>query len=204
LIENGLGWAESPAYGGWGGRYLLYQSYGETRPSWTNNRESRDTVTADNGYTDTSDMATIWRWREHYQNDFAARMDWCVADDVSKANHNPIAVLNGDRTKDVLQIAAPAGSTVTLSAAGSKDPDGDGVMYSWFVYREASGGFGRQNLTLSSTEGETTSLALDAGEGRGGFGQRRGVGGIHVILSVQDRGTPSLWSYRRAIIRTER
>lgn len=26
LINNGLGWAESPAWGGWGGRYVLYQA----------------------------------------------------------------------------------------------------------------------------------------------------------------------------------
>ena len=33
-------------------------------------------------------------------------MDWCVADDFKKANHNPIAVLNGDRTKNVVDITA--------------------------------------------------------------------------------------------------
>ena len=25
-----------------------------------------------------SDQATIWRWREAFQHDFAARMDWTV------------------------------------------------------------------------------------------------------------------------------
>ena len=44
LIDNGLGWHVSPAYGGWGGRYSLYQSYAESRPIWTNNQDSRDTV----------------------------------------------------------------------------------------------------------------------------------------------------------------
>jgi len=207
LIDNGLGWSESPAYGGWGGRYSLYQSYGDTRPSWTNNRESRDTVTADNGVTETSDMATIWRWREHYQNDFAARMDWCVTDDYAKANHNPIAVLNGDTTRNVLQIEAPAGSTVTLSAAGSKDPDGNRLTYSWFIYNEAGGGFGgfggRPTNQLSSTEGESTSLVLSTGGRRGRGGRGGGGGGTHVILVVQDDGTPTLWSYRRAIIRAQ-
>ena len=80
LIDNGLGWAASPAYGGWGGRYVLYRCYGEARPIWTNVDDARDTVTADNGATCTSAQATIWRWREAYQHDFAARMDWCVAD----------------------------------------------------------------------------------------------------------------------------
>ena len=30
LINNGLGWHLSPSCGGWGGRYALYQAYGET------------------------------------------------------------------------------------------------------------------------------------------------------------------------------
>jgi hypothetical protein len=29
LINNGLGWYVSPSYGGWGGRYDLFQSYAE-------------------------------------------------------------------------------------------------------------------------------------------------------------------------------
>ena len=99
LVQNGLSWHLSPAHGGWGGRYQLYQAYGEAHPIWTNNQDSRDTVTADNGQTATSDPATIWRWREHFQHDFAARMDWCVTDDFRKANHNPIAILNGDTTR---------------------------------------------------------------------------------------------------------
>ena len=32
LIDRGLGWDLSPAYGGWGGRYALYQPAGEARP----------------------------------------------------------------------------------------------------------------------------------------------------------------------------
>ena len=82
-----------PACGGWGGRYALYQAHGETRPIWTNNQESRDTLRADNGQTECTDMATIWRWREAYQNDFAARMDWCATGERKKANHAPEAIV---------------------------------------------------------------------------------------------------------------
>jgi len=133
LIHNGLGWHVSPAFGGWGGRYALYQAYGETRPIWTNNQDSRDTVTAANGQTQCNDMATIWRGREHFQHDFAARMDWCVAAEYKQANHNPVAVLNGDSTKRVLEITAKPGETVVLSAAGSRDPDGDALDPRWWI-----------------------------------------------------------------------
>lgn len=197
LINNGLGWHISPAYGGWGGRYALYHAYGETRPIWTNNQDSRDTVTADNGQTQCTDMATIWRWREHFQHDFAARMDWCVSDDYKKANHNPVAVLNGDTTKRVLELTVKPGETVTLSAEGTHDPDGDAIELRWWIYPEAStlrDARGHQfpsNISLSNASGLTTRLTAPA---------VKQPATIHIILEVHDRGTPSLWAYRRAVI----
>ncbi len=189
LVDNGLGWRLSPAYGGWGGRYALYQSYAETRPIWTNNIDSRDTVTADDGRSYTSDMATIWRWREHFQHDFAARMDWCVAAEYDEANHNPGAVLNGDTTRGIVEVEATPGETVTLSAAGSSDPDGDVVTTSWFVYPEA--GSHRGDVALSATTGATTRMVAPA---------VKGPETVHVILQVEDQGEPHLFAYRRAIV----
>ena len=100
LIDNGLASAMSPAFGGWGGRYVWRQPRGEPRPFWTQggdsypgNDSSRDTVTVE-GRAYTSDQATIWRWRTAFQNDFAARMDWTIAE-RAQANHNPTVVVNG-------------------------------------------------------------------------------------------------------------
>lgn len=192
LIDNGLGWHLSPSYGGWGGRYALYHCYGETRPIWTNNQDSRDTVTAGNGKTETSDPATIWRWREHFQHDFAARMDWCVARNFKDANHNPVAVLNGNTTKEVLQISAKAGQTIQLSAAGSKDPDQHRLEHSWHIYREAGTFAGEAKLSAST--GEATSLRAP---------EVKKPETIHVILEVRDDGEPALWAYRRAVIQVQ-
>jgi len=197
LINNGLGWHHSPAWGGWGGRYVLYRAHGETRPIWTNNHDSRDTVTSDNGKTECTDMATIWRWREHFQHDFAARMDWCVAEDFATANHNPIPALNGDKTKRVLEVTAQSGDTVVLSAEGTADPDGDGIELRWWIYPEAStlrDAKGRQfppELRLSDERGVRTALVAPV---------VRKPETIHVILEAQDRGTPNLFAYRRAAI----
>ncbi len=189
LINNGLGWHVSPAYGGWGGRYALYQGYGETRPIWTNNQDSRDTATSDDGQNQTTDMATIWRWREHFQNDLAARMDWCVADDFNKANHNPVAVLNGDTTKRVLEISAKPGETIKLSTAGSRDPDGQELTTSWFVYREAGSFTGE--VQLINATGESTSFVAPT---------VKQPATIHVILQLADAGMPRLFAYRRAVV----
>ena len=188
LINNGLGWNVSPAYGGWGGRYVLYQPSGEPRKIWTNNSDSRDTVTADSGQTVTSDQATIWRWREQYQNDFAARMNWCIAADFTNANHNPIAVLNGDHTKNVLTMSATNGAMVALSAEGTSDPDGNAVRVTWWVYPEAGNISG---ATLTTTNALKTEVRLP---------QIKRAGKLHVILQVEDDGNPHLFAYRRAII----
>jgi hypothetical protein len=189
LIDHGLGWATSPAFGGWGGRYVLYQPLSETRPIWTNHQGSRDTVTADNGKTETTDQATIWRWREHFQNDFAARMNWCVADEFAKANHNPQPVLNGDSTKNVITLQAKGGTEVALSAEGTRDPDENAVRITWWIYPEA--GSLRGNATLTATEGLTTKVQLPAATK---------PGTLHVILQAEDDGTPHLFAYRRAIL----
>lgn len=200
LIGNGLGWSVRPAFGGWGGRYALYRPHGETRPIWTNNQESRDTVTADNGQTECTDMATVWRWREHFQHDFAARMDWCVADDFKKANHNPVPVLNGDKTRNVVEITAQAGETVTLSAEGTGDPDGHAVETRWWIYEEAGSLVDPRtrrlpaSVKLSADHGATTSLVVPT---------LPKPATVHVILEARDNGTPNLWAYRRAVVKIE-
>lgn len=192
LINNGLGWSVSPSYGGWGGRYAFFHAYGESRSIWTNNQDSRDRVIFDpaTGHSECTDQATIWRWREHYQHDFAARMDWCVATDYAKANHNPIAVLNGDKTKNIIEMNAKAGSTVQLTASGSSDPDQHEVTKAWFIYKEAGNYNGNEPL-LSATSGDTSTFTAPKTD--------KAVK-IHVILQLTDKGTPSLTAYRRAII----
>jgi Protein of unknown function (DUF1593) len=69
----------------------LIQAYGQVRPNLLlfSRVTSQDTVDGVDGKQYTSDQSTIWRWREGYQNDFAARMDWTIAD-YSHANHNPL------------------------------------------------------------------------------------------------------------------
>jgi hypothetical protein len=185
LIGNGLGSAVIPSYGGWGGRYVLHQAYGEVRPIWTNTRDSRDTVVAD-GRSWTCDQATIWRWREAYQHDFAARMDWCVADAFEKANHNPVAALQGDTSKAVAQIRVKAGQRVTLSAAGTRDPDGNKVSYRWFIYKEA----GTVNDPVEIEDSTSPDASFVAP--RTAIGTNDDPPVLHVILEVKDDGEPAV------------
>jgi len=139
LIDNGLVAYMSPSFGGWGGRYIWRQPWLESRPYWTNGRSSRDTVVGTDGKNYTSDQATIWRWRQAYMHDFAARMEWTIAD-VAHANHNPSVVVNGQQGKAPLAIEARVGTPVTLDATGTTDPDGNTLQYAWFFYPEAGTG----------------------------------------------------------------
>jgi hypothetical protein len=189
LINNGLGWYISPAYGGWGGRYELYRSYAEKDKIWTSSIHSQDEITLPDGHKEASNQATIWRWRKTYQYDFAARMDWNITSDFNKANHNPVIILNGNAGKSIARANVKAGDQVTLSAERSKDPDGDNLNFRWFIYREAGSFTG--TLDLNNPDAKEISFfmpALDKGES------------LHIILEVKDSGSPPLFSFRRIIL----
>jgi len=190
LIPNGLAAHRSPAFGGWGGRYRLAQPAGETRPIWTNDD---DRVTGVDGEVYTSNQATIWRWREAYQHDLAARIDWSAGPERTAANHNPVALLNGTRGTEPLFLDVAPGREIYLSAEGSHDPDSrDTITWTWWVYPEAGTYSGSVSLREEEAEQAIISIPDDAAGTT-----------IHVILEVKDDGTPALRSYRRAVLQVQ-
>ena len=120
-------------------------------------------------------------------------MDWCVAAKFNQVNHNPVAILNGDRSKQIVKIITKSRDNIKLTAVGSSDPDDNKISSSWMIYREVSTSSNGVKLTqLHSLE---TILTLP--QFVGGSSKNRT---IHVILTIEDNGTPSLTAYRRAII----
>ena len=205
LVDNGLASFMSPTYGGWGGRYVWRQPHGEGRPLWTQGGDSypgrdssRDTVVGADGQTYTSDQATIWRWRQAFQHDFAARMDWTMQD-VSEANHNPDVVVNGTPGRAPLIVEATVGRPVTLDAAGTSDRDGDELTYAWFFYPEAGTGIPGQPVAAFPPKLPSRIVLENAGTSKATVvPQAEGI--AHVVLVVEDDGSPTLTSYRRVII----
>jgi hypothetical protein len=209
LIDNGLNAWRRPDWGGWGGRYIYRTPRAETHPVWTQGGDmfdrvtSQDTVRGADGREHTSDQATIWRWREAFQNDFAARMDWTI-EDFAHANHNPVVIVNGDESKEPLVIDAQVGETVTLDGSRTSDPDSQRLHFSWFHYGEA--GVADGNLSGVKIEGAQSAVArvtatdICRPKWIPGFRGCSGSGVAHIILAVTDEGSPSLTSYRRVIM----
>jgi hypothetical protein len=209
LIPNGLNDPEHPDHGGWGGRYELYQpEYStldikgftggvpvdpEPRAIWTNAPDKyipyiynetgravrKDTVVFNNN------KATLFRWRDDFQNDFAARMDWCT-EEYSEANHSPIPMLEHPD-----QITVKSGEAFVLDATGTSDPDGDNLSYLWFQYPEA--GSYKQLIRFDPAENlyripRLIAPVVEKPET------------AHFILKVTDKGNPPLARYKRVIV----
>lgn len=201
LVNNGLNSPEHPNWGGWGGRYERYLPktekwfyQPETRPIWTN---VQDEVLGKDGEWHTTNHATIWRWREAYQNDFAARMDWTVKP-YEEANHPPVVKLDHPAF-----IKAKQGERVDLSAVGTTDPDGDLLSYEWFCYEEP----GTRGMSSSDSGVKHEIVGFDHQKAWLRVKSSRvmppGTGTMHIILAVTDHGTPRLTRYKRVIIDVE-
>jgi hypothetical protein len=182
LIPTGMNDPMHPDWGSWGGRYGVRDDFFRHVPTYYG-PNVRDTW---NGTTNRDN--TLARWAADLQNDFRARMDWCVKP-FSEANHSPVAVLNSDRTRKILEMEVRAGASVDLSAEGSSDPDGDKLYFEWIPYPEAGGFPGEFNLGQADSINCHVRIPVEAA----GYD-------LHVILAVRDHGKPPLVNYRRAIL----
>lgn len=195
VYPNGLNDPDQIDQGGWGGRFSFTKHKGIRSMSEVAkiNKEAEPQYDPYYMFGNTSEKATaIKRWSEGYNNDFAARMDWSITSKFEDANHHPIAVLNGDKSRQVLEMTASVGSTIKLSAAGSTDPDGNSLTYSWSFYDKPSSYDRAVSIINNSSSIATVKIPENAG------GKT-----IHIILEVHDNGTPNLYAYRRMIVNVQ-
>ena len=180
LIPTGLNEPEQPAWGSWAGRYGCRDGFPGKCYYWANQTDNWQ------GTTNRDNM--LRRWATHLQNDFRARLDWCVKP-FNQANHPPLVVLNGLEGNACLRLSAEAGSALKLDASATRDPDGDHLTYQWFVYPEA--GTYRGHVTIEGTNAAIATVRIP--------GDASGQS-IHVIVAVTDTGQPPLTRYRRAVL----
>ena len=160
-IPVGLRSLEHPGYGGWGGRFV---KEGRSKNTWRGARDDGD------------GGKPIWRWAEAFQNDWAARADWCVKP-PAEANHPPKPKVAGPLDRTVRP-----GQKITLSAAGSTDPDGDKLTHKWWQY---------DDVDTATTKIKIANASFVVPDEPGKT--------IHVILETTDDGDPPLTRYQRII-----
>lgn len=192
VYPNGLNDPDQIDQGGWGGRFDFKKQAGirsmSEVPKIRKDGETR--FDPYHMYGNTPEKAkAIKRWSKGYDNDFAARMEWSVTSQYEDANHHPVAVVNGDESRKVLEVTAAPGSTVTLDTKGSSDPDKDALNYAWSFYKEPSSYDGDVKIEHASSSTASVSIPSNA-SGKN----------IHVILELHDDGAPNLYNYRRVII----
>jgi len=201
LLRNGLSDPEYPHYGGWGGRFLRKKTlnpkcfsarYTKAQAKYRDFRMltgAGDTWRCLDTTYSSSHWAALFRWREAFQHDFAARMDWSMTSDRAGANHNPRAAFRGEVGDEIIHLTAAPGDIVRLSAAGSTDPDGDNVSYHWFYYPEPGAAEG--DIEIAATNALETSFVAPEVDRPEEF---------HFVLEVVDDGRHRLYSYRRIIV----
>jgi hypothetical protein len=179
LVSAALGLNDplSPTQGSWGSRF---KQMGEQFPE---------------NYFHTCGIdreEALERWIPAAKRSFMNRLQYSQKP-PSAVNHEPIALLNDDKSTKVLNIKGKPGTQVDLDASASQDPDNDSLSFHWFIYNQAGTYDGEVNLEMK-TNGKKQKITIPADiENKE----------IHVILEVIDDGVPSLTSYRRAIISAE-
>ncbi|CAI6341053.1 unnamed protein product [Periconia digitata] len=219
-FANGLGNPEFPSWGSWGGRY------GANPPnSYAQYADATDTVVGLNNLTITSNKATIWRWREAFQNEFAARMHWTLAPNSpnSTVAHPPIVVVNASCGADYLEYNVNVGDTVTLDASSSYSVDsGADLAFEWWQYKEPSTWSNNvgvvPSINLSPSNGSTSDvvrfevpappggfcLSPESVKGSGQFKEKTKCQTLHVLVKVWDRATKyPIERYRRVLLHVQ-
>jgi hypothetical protein len=171
FLENGLNVAEKPELGGWGGRFIKSEAgvYRDANDNYNGKTEAR---------------ATVYRWREDFQNDWAARMDWCV-EDYTVSNHFPTISINGLAGKEPIVIKAKAGKSVQLDASASTDADGNSLRYEWMIYPAFENDSEKIELKINQEKAIVKMPIL------------KNQIGFYVVLKITDNGNPNLTSYKR-------
>jgi hypothetical protein len=178
IMPNGLNNPVEPTQASWGG----YSKWGKGEDN--------------NGYSYVNYNGNEYDICNKYENyfypatfnNFSARMDWAKD---GKGNINPIIKIDGDTSLNIITKKAKQGTTISIDASASSDPDGDTLNYKWWIQPEA----GTYNGTINILNSNTSKVIINIPSNSAGKN-------FHIICEVTDDGSPQLTSYRRIIVET--
>lgn len=178
LVPTGMNDPDHPGWGSWAGRYGLRKDSGEREYYWADQPDSwQGTTHRDN---------TLARFAADLQNDFKARLDWCVKP-FKEANHPPVVKVDGSFRRSV-----KPGDRVKLDASATTDPDNDQLKYHWWIYPEA--GTCSAKVGIENEDAPRASVVVPKVDS---------TAELHVVLTVTDEGSPPLPRYARVVLMIE-
>lgn len=175
LLPIGLNDPNVPTHGGWGGYFAWGKSPDGETSCFTNHQPPV--------------FGICQKLEGHFYpatfRNFAARMDWAKD---GTGNRNPVVAIDDDKSTEILSRRPQKGTTVTLNASRSHDPDGDSLTFKWWIL-SAAGTYG-ESLEISGSDTSIATINVPLGSAGKTF---------HVICEVTDNGTHNLSGYRRII-----
>ncbi|KAM0723399.1 hypothetical protein Q7P37_000385 [Cladosporium fusiforme] len=211
-MQNGLNVPEHPEYGGWGGRYTAFELSGNSEVY----SDVVDWVVGKNNQTFVSNYATIWRWRQAYQNELTTRITWSLSSNYSSAAHPPKVSVNGSSGYEPLALSVKPGALINLDASDSIDTDSNSTStlnFEWIHYRE---------ITLATTPDwnlpahvpQINITCVDEGCALAQFkvpeqdkaceSEDKSCHSYHILVAATGSAETPLTRYKRVILNVER
>lgn len=180
LMPNGLNDPERPEHGSWGGYFKKALGPDGATKAYTNHLQPAYGVCHSHAK----------HFYEAAFNNFAARMDWAKN---GCGNRNPLVNINGDESLSIITVTPTAGTSVTLDASLSHDPDVNDLRFRWWVFPGPGTYVGAVQISGGEAPKATIQVPLEsAGKA------------FHVVCEVTDDGVHKLTSYRRIVFQPRR
>lgn len=203
IINNGLNYPSFIEYGGWGGRYIykkikkhkLFKNNYDLYPLYT---DTLDRVIGNDNKEHISPQASIWRFREAFQNDFLGKLNYLISPTFKGCSHplkvyfidkNNNILINKDNFLDIPLIKVKKGENKKIRFEVI-DIDKKGYILKLYPYYEVSDYKDNIDLSISLENKEIVIKTKKNNQ----------TGKIHLILEAKNNFKVYFVRYARLII----